>query len=60
MKKIILLLFIFGFLTGAIINCIIAYLQKSGFTVFLELRELIAVEKYKSNDWIDKNYWQKQ
>lgn len=52
-------LFIFGFLTGAIINCIIAYLQKSGFTILLDLRELIAVEKYKSNDWLDKNYWQK-
>lgn len=52
-------LFIVGFLTGAMVNCIIAYLQKIGLTIFLDLREVLAIDKYKANDWIDFDYWQR-
>ncbi len=51
--------FFYGLILGAILNCLIAYLQKNGFEFFIELREIFADEKYKSNDATDSKYWQR-
>ena len=51
--------FFYGLILGAILNCLIAYLQKNGFEFFIELRETFADEKYKSNDATDSKYWQR-
>ena len=50
--------FFYGLILGAILNCLVAYLQKNGFEFFIELRETFADEKYKSNDATDSKYWQ--
>ncbi len=51
--------FLYGLILGAILNCIIAYLQKNGFDFFINLREVLADEKYKSNDATDLSYWRR-
>ncbi len=49
--------FLYGLILGALLNCLIAYLQNNGFEFFVNLREVLADGKYKSNDATDIKYW---
>ena len=51
--------FLYGLILGGLLNCLIAYLQNNGLEFFVELREVLADGKYKSNDATDIKYWQR-